>query len=110
MLRVLAAAEKEMQRRSGGACPNRGCSRRFVHKSAFVDPGCELGEGTRIWHFSHVLGGVRIGRHCVIGQNAMIGPDVTVGNTENPEQCQLYRGVTLRTACSVARPACSPMF
>ena len=71
--------------------PARSCM-----KSAFVDPGCELGEGTRIWHFSHVLGGVRIGRHCVIGQNAMIGPDVSVGNhCKIQNNVSLYRGVTL---------------
>ena len=68
----------------------------FVHESAFVDHGCELGEGTRIWHFSHLLGGVRIGRDCVIGQNVMIGPDVAVGDRcKIQNNVSLYRGVTL---------------
>ena len=97
VLRVLAAAEKAM-RTTGPASPvpTADLAGAFVHESAFVDPGCELGEGTRIWHFSHVLGGVRIGRHCVIGQNAMIGPDVSVGNDcKIQNNVSLYRGVTL---------------
>jgi UDP-2-acetamido-3-amino-2,3-dideoxy-glucuronate N-acetyltransferase len=97
VLRVLAAAEKAM-RTTGPAspAPTADLAGAFVHESAFIDPGCELGEGTRVWHFSHVLGGVRIGRHCVIGQNAMIGPDVSVGDScKIQNNVSLYRGVTL---------------
>jgi UDP-2-acetamido-3-amino-2,3-dideoxy-glucuronate N-acetyltransferase len=68
----------------------------FVHESAYVDDGCALGEGTRIWHFSHILKGVRIGRDCVIGQNVMIGRDVTIGNRcKIQNNVSLYRGVSL---------------
>ena len=97
VLRVLAAAEKEMRTAGPTApVPVADLAGVFVHESAFVDPGCELGEGTRIWHFSHILAGVRIGRHCVIGQNAMIGPDVAVGNhCKIQNNVSLYRGVTL---------------
>jgi acetyltransferase-like isoleucine patch superfamily enzyme len=67
-----------------------------LHETAVVDEPAEIGEGTRIWHFSHVLGGVRIGRDCVIGQNAMIGPDVTIGNRcKIQNNVSLYKGVTL---------------
>ena len=67
-----------------------------VHESAYVDQPCEIGDGTRIWHFSHVLAGTRIGRDCTIGQNVMIGPDVTVGDgCKIQNNVSIYRGVTL---------------
>lgn len=62
----------------------------FVHESAYVDDGVELGEGTKIWHFSHILSGSRIGRNCSIGQNVMIGPDVPVG-----DDCKIQNNVSL---------------
>lgn len=65
-------------------------SRTFVHESAYVDDGVELGEGTKVWHFSHILPGSRIGRECSIGQNVMIGPDVSVG-----DQCKVQNNVSL---------------
>jgi len=52
----------------------------FVHESAYVDQPCEIGEGTKIWHFCHVLPGARIGKNCNFGQNVMVGNDVVVGN------------------------------
>jgi len=68
----------------------------FVHESSYVDDGAELGEGTKIWHFSHVLKGSRLGRSCVVGQNVMIGPDVTVGdNCKIQNNVSLYKGVEL---------------
>lgn len=68
----------------------------FVHPSAIVDDGCEIGAGTRIWHFSHVLAGSRIGPGCVIGQNVMIGPRVTVGRgSKIQNNVSLYEAVTL---------------
>jgi UDP-2-acetamido-3-amino-2,3-dideoxy-glucuronate N-acetyltransferase len=97
VLRVLAAAEKEM--RTSGPAPLAPTAERagvFVHESAYVDPDCEIGEGTRVWHFSHLLSGVRIGRDCAIGQNVMIGPEVTVGNhCKIQNNVSLYRGVTV---------------
>lgn len=68
----------------------------FIHESAYVDDPCEIGEGTRVWHFSHILSGCRIGTNCSIGQNVMIGPDVTVGNTcKIQNNVSLFKGVTL---------------
>ena len=68
----------------------------FLHETSIVDDGCEIGEGTKIWHFSHVLTGSRIGRNCVIGQNVMIGPGVTVGDgCKIQNNVSLYRAVTL---------------
>jgi len=45
----------------------------FVHPTAVVDPGAELGDGTRVWHFSHVMARARLGRKCVVGQNVYLG-------------------------------------
>jgi UDP-2-acetamido-3-amino-2,3-dideoxy-glucuronate N-acetyltransferase len=52
----------------------------FSHESAFVDDGCEIGEGTRIWHFSHVQSGAKIGRNCVLGQNVNVAGGVAIGD------------------------------
>ena len=68
----------------------------FVHESSYVDEGVEIGAGTQIWHFCHMLRGVRIGRKCKIGQNVVIGPDVAVGNNVKIQNnVSVYRGVTL---------------
>ena len=68
----------------------------FVHKSAYLDTGVEIGENTKIWHFSHILSGSRIGRNCNIGQNVVIGPDVIVGNgCKVQNNVSIYKGVTL---------------
>jgi UDP-2-acetamido-3-amino-2,3-dideoxy-glucuronate N-acetyltransferase len=67
-----------------------------IHESAYVDDPVEIGEGTRVWHFSHVLPRTRIGRSCVIGQNVVIGPDVEVGDRcKIQNNVSLYKGVTL---------------
>lgn len=68
----------------------------WVHDSAIVDPGCDIGAGTKIWHFSHIITGSRIGANCSIGQNVMIGPDVTVGDgCKIQNNVSIYKGVTL---------------
>jgi len=68
----------------------------FVHESAYLDEPSEVGEGTKIWHFAHVLPGTRIGRNCVLGQNVMAGPDVTIGdNCKIQNNVALYKGVVL---------------
>ena len=68
----------------------------FVHETAIVDDGVEIGEGTKIWHFSHVLGRCKIGKNVVVGQNVMIGPDVKVGaGCKIQNNVSLYKGVNL---------------
>jgi len=52
----------------------------FLHPTAVVDEGASIGEGTKIWHFCHVMGGAKIGRSCNIGQNAFIGSKAVIGN------------------------------
>jgi UDP-2-acetamido-3-amino-2,3-dideoxy-glucuronate N-acetyltransferase len=68
----------------------------FVHETAITDDNITIGEGTKIWHFSHVLSGSQIGKKCNIGQNVVIGPDVTIGdNCKIQNNVSVYKGVTL---------------
>src|SRR5919205_3946094 len=68
----------------------------FVHESSYVDEPCEIGEGTKIWHFSHVMSHARIGRGCNIGQNVVISPQVTIGdNVKVQNNVSIYTGVVL---------------
>ncbi len=97
VLRVLDAAERSMK--SGQAerlTPRQAPARYSAHPSAVIDEGCHIGAGTRIWHFSHILGGSRIGDGCTIGQNVMIGPDVAIGKgCKIQNNVSIYKGVTL---------------
>lgn len=68
----------------------------FRHPTAIVDDGVTIGDGTRIWHFCHVLPGTVIGRDCVLGQNVMAGPDVRIGDgCKIQNNVALYKGVAL---------------
>lgn len=68
----------------------------FVHPTAIVDEDVEIGAGTKIWHFCHILSGSRIGARCVIGQNVVIGPNARVGNgCKIQNNVSIYEGVTL---------------
>jgi len=68
----------------------------FAHETAVIDPGCAIGAGTKIWHFSHVLSGTKIGENCNIGQNVVVGPDVTIGaRCKIQNNVSVYKGVTL---------------
>tara|TARA_R100001530_G_C4289389_1_gene147648 strand:+ start:222 stop:704 length:483 start_codon:yes stop_codon:yes gene_type:complete len=77
-----------------------------IHKSSFVDKNVGIGEGTKIWHFSHILEGARIGYDCVIGQNVMIGAGVKIGNKcKIQNNVSVYTGVTLEDEVFCA-PSC----
>ena len=68
----------------------------YIHPSALIDDGVDIGEGTKIWHFCHVLGGSQIGRNCVLGQNVMVGPDVRLGDyVKVQNNVAIYAGVTI---------------
>jgi UDP-2-acetamido-3-amino-2,3-dideoxy-glucuronate N-acetyltransferase len=68
----------------------------FVHESSYVDEPASIGEGTKIWHFSHVLPGCEIGRNCNIGQNVVIGPRVRIGDrVKIQNNVSVYEGVEL---------------
>ena len=94
VLRVLEAAQASM---SGGGQPRQTtASDSMVHETAYVDSPSEIGPGTRIWHFSHVLSGSRIGADCSIGQNVMIGPNVTIGRgCKIQNNVSVFEGVEL---------------
>jgi predicted dehydrogenase/acetyltransferase-like isoleucine patch superfamily enzyme len=67
-----------------------------IHPTAVVDENVEMGPGTKVWHFAHVLGGSVIGSECVLGQNVMVGPDVTIGDRcKIQNNVSVYRGVTI---------------
>ena len=67
-----------------------------AHESAIVDAGAQVGEGTRIWHWSHVCAGARIGARCSLGQNVYVGNDVVIGNGVRVQNnVSIYDGVVL---------------
>lgn len=70
------------------------CEPFFVHETSQIDDGCTIGEGTKIWHFSHVMTGCTIGENCNIGQNVVILPGATVGNgVKIQNNVSVYTGV-----------------
>ncbi len=95
VLAVLEAAEASLRSGSRPISPARKTGA-FIHESAVIDDDVEIGEGTRVWHFCHLLSGARIGRNCVLGQNVMVGPGVAIGDgCKIQNNVSLYRGVTL---------------
>jgi UDP-2-acetamido-3-amino-2,3-dideoxy-glucuronate N-acetyltransferase len=68
----------------------------FIHESTYIDEGVDIGQGTKIWHFSHVMPGVKIGRDCVLGQNVLVGPNVKIGDrVKIQNNVSVYEGVEL---------------
>lgn len=66
----------------------------YAHESAIVDEGCEIGEGTKIWHFSHIMTGCKIGKNCNFGQNVVVSPKVVLGNNVRVQNnVSIYEGV-----------------
>jgi UDP-2-acetamido-3-amino-2,3-dideoxy-glucuronate N-acetyltransferase len=66
----------------------------YIHPTAIVDEGCEIGEGTKIWHFSHIMPGCIIGKNCNLGQNVVVSPDVVLGsNVKVQNNVSIYTGV-----------------
>ncbi len=67
----------------------------FAHETAVVDEGCEIGEGTKIWHFSHVMSNCKLGKNCNLGQNVVVSPEVVLGNNVKVQNnVSIYTGVT----------------
>ncbi len=64
----------------------------FAHETAVIDENCNIGEGTKIWHFSHVMSNSKVGKNCNIGQNVVISPDVEIGNN-----CKIQNNVSVYT-------------
>jgi predicted dehydrogenase/acetyltransferase-like isoleucine patch superfamily enzyme len=102
VLRVLARASETLKsaghdgKSSKAAPPEARFLDCTIHESAYIDSDVEIGNGTKIWHFSHVLSRTRIGSGVTIGQNVVIGPQVTVGDRcKIQNNVSLYKGVTL---------------
>ncbi|HIC90948.1 MAG TPA: oxidoreductase, partial [Syntrophaceae bacterium] len=101
VLRVLQASEESLKQNGATIYLSKMESHPtyhgvFIHESSYVDDDVEIGEGTQIWHFSHILRGSKIGRNCKIGQNVVIGPNVTIGNgCKIQNNVSVYEGVTL---------------
>lgn len=67
----------------------------FAHETAVIDEGCEIGVGTKIWHFSHIMPNCKIGENCNIGQNVVVSPSVVLGkNVKVQNNVSIYTGVT----------------
>lgn len=66
----------------------------FAHDTVVIDEGCEIGEGTKIWHFSHIMPKAKIGRNCNLGQNVVVSPNVVLGNNVKVQNnVSIYTGV-----------------
>src|SRR6516165_3626397 len=66
-----------------------------AHPSAVIDEGCQIGDGTRIWHFTHIMSGSKIGKNCNLGQNVVVSPGVVLGNNVKVQNnVSIYTGVT----------------
>lgn len=101
VLRVLAACQQSLER-GGVPVPLVGspaavsAPRFFAHPTATLDEGCEIGDGTRIWHYTHVTAGARIGRGCTLGQNVFVARGVVIGdNVKIQNNVSVYEGVIL---------------
>ena len=67
----------------------------YAHPTAIIDEGCEIGRGTKIWHFSHIMPNCRIGKNCNIGQNVVVSPEAVLGNNVKVQNnVSIYTGVT----------------
>jgi UDP-2-acetamido-3-amino-2,3-dideoxy-glucuronate N-acetyltransferase len=78
----------------------------FIHDTSFVDDNVTIGQGTKIWHFSHILQDCNIGKDCSLGQNVVVGPRVTIGNkVKIQNNVSVYEGVTLEDGVFCG-PAC----
>lgn len=94
VLEILYKADQSMQKSTENIIPLQKDI--FIHESAYIDQPVEIGTGTKIWHFTHILGQTKIGKNCTISQNVMIGPNVEVGdNCKIQNNVSLYKGVTL---------------
>jgi UDP-2-acetamido-3-amino-2,3-dideoxy-glucuronate N-acetyltransferase len=70
----------------------------FVHPSSYVDGGVQIGDGTKIWHFSHVQSGAKLGARCILGQNVNIGNNVVIGdNVKIQNNVSVYEGTTIES-------------
>jgi UDP-2-acetamido-3-amino-2,3-dideoxy-glucuronate N-acetyltransferase len=96
VLEVLDACERSLHAQAMRVQVRETTMKYFADPTAVIDSGCEIGSGTRIWHFSHVMPGSRIGRDCNLGQNVVISPGVRIGDrVKIQNNVSVYTGVEL---------------
>ncbi len=99
VLRVLNACQVSLEsgKRTSPAQASPESSRAYyAHPTAVIDEGCEIGRGTKIWHYSHVLRGARIGERCVFGQNCSVAENVLIGNNVKVQNnVSIYTGTVI---------------
>ncbi len=96
VLKILASCQRSLEEKGRVVALDRTGPHFFVHETSIVEKPCQIGEGTRIWHFSHVMPDVTIGSDCVVGQNTFIGRGVKIGdNVKIENNVSLFEGVTL---------------
>ncbi len=103
VLKVLKASQRSLD--SGGGRIELDWAERkghppgedvFIHPTAILDPDAEVAAGTKVWHFSHIMSGSKVGRRCNIGQNVVIGPEAVIGDgCKIQNNVSVYKGVTL---------------
>lgn len=97
VLSILEACQESLDRRGAViSLPRPPVKPYFRHETAVIDEPCEIGEGTKIWHFSHIMNNARIGRNCTFGQNVLIASNVNIGDgVKIQNNVSVYEGVTL---------------
>ena len=96
VLTVLNELQRSLENKGSVVTHKKAREKYFSHATACIDDNVEIGTGTKIWHFSHVLKGSNVGENCIIGQNVVIGPDVIVGDRcKIQNNVSVYKGVTL---------------
>jgi UDP-2-acetamido-3-amino-2,3-dideoxy-glucuronate N-acetyltransferase len=102
VLKILETSQKSIEQKENRnpsdlkSKPSPPASDFFVHPTAIIDDNVAIGKGTKIWHFSHVLAGSKVGEKCNIGQNVVVGPGATIGNNcKLQNNVSVYKGVTL---------------
>ncbi len=96
VLKIIESAEKDLAGSSARVAISSVTKGAQIHESCYVDESVVIGEGTKIWHFSHVLKNSKIGKDCIVGQNVSIGPNAVVGNRcKIQNNVSIYKGVVL---------------
>ncbi len=96
VLEILSSCQESLEKDGQVVALKKHQSRYFIHETSIVEEVCEIGQGTNIWHFSHIMPDVSIGKNCVIGQNVFIGKGVSIGNSVKVENnVSIFEGVVL---------------
>jgi len=96
VLEVLSYCQRSLEEKGKVISLTKGENSFFIHETSIVEEPCQIGDGTKIWHFSHIMPDVTIGKSCVIGQNVFIGTGVKIGNNVKIENnVSVFEGVTL---------------